>query len=87
MIVFRPNFLPTKQDNFRLAITEMIVIKYANHDEGVKRFLRFHIFVFPAGYFEKKYCGRKNTGVGQWANFWSSSSHLNPYIPRSASSV
>ena len=62
-------------------------MKYANHDEGVRRFLRFHILVFSTGYFEKKYCGRKDTGVGQWANSWSSSAQLNAYIPRSASSV
>ena len=34
-----------------------MVIKYANHEAGVKRFVRFHNFVVSSGYLEKKYNG------------------------------
>lgn len=34
-----------------------MVIKYANHEAGVKRFLRFHNFVVSCGYREKKKYG------------------------------
>ena len=54
VIVFRPNFVPTKQHNFKLKIAMIIVRKYANHEEGVKRFVRFHNLVVSDGYLEKK---------------------------------
>ena len=52
--VFKPNFIPTKQHIFKLKITIIMVIEYANHEAGVKRFFRFQNFVISAGYLEKK---------------------------------
>ena len=54
VIRFKPNFLPTQQDSFKEIITLMIVMKYANHDAGVKRFFKFHSLVVSIGYCEKK---------------------------------
>ena len=37
---------------------KIIVMKYINHDPGVKRFFRFHNIVVFCGYREKKYAGK-----------------------------
>ena len=44
-----------------------MVIKYANHEVGVRRFARFQNFVFSCGYLEKKYIGLYPTAGGQRA--------------------
>ena len=48
--VFRPNFLPIKENNLKQIVTIEIVIKYANHEVGVRRFFKFHNLVFSFGY-------------------------------------
>ena len=52
--VFRPNFLPIKENNLKQIVATKIVIKYANHEVGVRRFFKFHNLVFSRGYLEKK---------------------------------
>ena len=51
-----------------------MVIKYACHETGVKRFLRFHNFVVSSGYLEKKYNGSNLTAGVQSATL------LMPYV-------
>ena len=51
--------------NPSLMITKIIVIKYANHDPGVKRFCKLKSLVLSSGYREKKYFGEYSTGGGQ----------------------
>ena len=48
-------------------ITIIVVMKYTNHEVGVKRFFRFHNFVVSSGYLEKKYIGLYPTAGGQRA--------------------
>ena len=65
VMVFRPNLTPTLQDNFKLIITKLIVMKYANHEPGVKRFFKLKSFDVSSGYREKKYSCPYMIGGGQ----------------------
>ena len=65
----------------------MIVIKYANHDIGVKRFLKFHSFVVFRGYREKKYNDSYDTAGGQRATLLLPYVQANPATAKSASSL
>ena len=53
---------------------QIIVMKYINHDSGVKRFFRFHNIVVCCGYREKKYAGKYITEGAQKATL------LLPYV-------
>ena len=51
--VFRPNFIPTLTDNFKTIRTIIIVMRYTNHDTGVKRFFKFQSFDNSNGYLDQ----------------------------------
>ena len=46
-------------------ITEIIVMKYTNHEPGVSRFFKLKSLVVSSGYREKKYSGANIIGGGQ----------------------
>ena len=88
VIVFRPNLTPIWQDNFRLMITEIIVMKYTNHEPGVSRFFKLKSLVVSSGYREKKYSGPNIIGGEQWTTCILSFVQITPLkTPRSASSL
>ena len=56
-----------QQDTFKQMIKVMMVIKYANHEVGVRSFARFQNLVISCGCLEKKYIGLYPTAGGQRA--------------------
>ena len=46
-------------------ITEMIVMKYANHETGVNRYIKLNSFVVSSGYRVKIYSGPYMIAGGQ----------------------
>ena len=88
VIVFRPNLTPIWQDNFRLMITEIIVMKYTNHEPGVSRFFKLKSLDVSSWYREKKYSDPNIIGGGQWTTCILSFVQTTPLkTPRSASSL
>ena len=65
----------------------IVVMKYTNHEVGVRRFVRFHNFVVSSGYLEKKYIGLYPTAGGQRATLLLPYVQANPSTAKSASSL
>ena len=86
--VSKPNFLPIKENNLKQIVTIKIVIKYANHEVGVRRFFKFHNLVFSRGYLEKKKYGRYATAEEQRATLLLLCVHAKvANVAKSASSI